>query len=115
MALDVLTTTDNPTRSKTDGVHAFDIAARILKDERFKSKTPEELDVKFREAFNEFYDMVREYVEKWTVDLNKPGEIERKMEEVVWLSSTLYGVGGSTPKGFQPDFFLCVFFPLTCI
>jgi hypothetical protein len=48
---------------------------------------------------------IREHVQKWTVDLSKPGEIERKMEECIWTSSVIYALGGWR-NGFTADFFL---------
>ena len=113
-ALDVPALTDTPIVSKTGGVHAFDIVARILKDDRFNHRAPADFVKQLIEILIEYFPMVREHAEQWTVDLNHPGEVERKMEELVWLSSLVYGVGGSTPNGFQSDFFLCVTSALTC-
>ncbi|KAG9310842.1 hypothetical protein JVU11DRAFT_8695 [Chiua virens] len=56
-----------PLVSKTGSVHAFDIVARILKDERFKSKTPTDFINQFIDIFDEFSPMVWEYAEKWTI------------------------------------------------
>ncbi|KAF8126386.1 hypothetical protein EV363DRAFT_1348460 [Boletus edulis] len=105
-ALDTPANTNTPVVSKTSGVHAFDIAARILNDDRFYRRTPTDFGNEFMEMFAENSSMVMEYAKQWTIDLNQLGEIERKMEEVVWLSSLVYGVGGLTPSGFQADFFL---------
>ncbi|KAF8126387.1 hypothetical protein EV363DRAFT_1453115 [Boletus edulis] len=105
-ALDTPASANTPIVSKTSGVHAFDIAARILNDDRLYCRTPTNFVNQFMEMFAENSPMVMEYAKQWTIDLNQPGEIERKMEEVVWLSSLVYGVGGLTPSGFQADFFL---------
>lgn len=113
LVLDTPAVTSTPTVSKTGGVHAFDIVASILKDNRFDGKPPADFVNQFGKIFNEYSSTIREHAAKWTVDLNQPGEIERKMEELIWLSSLVYGVGGSTSKDFQPDFFLCVTSPLT--
>jgi len=96
-ALEAPAIANSPIASKAGGVHAFDIVARILKDNRCNRREP-----------TDFIDAVREHAEKWTINLDQPGEVERKMEELVWLSSLVYAVGGSTPNGFQSDFFLCV-------
>ncbi|KAI9463455.1 hypothetical protein HD554DRAFT_2175559 [Boletus coccyginus] len=101
-ALDAPATTNTPIVSKAGGVHAFDIVARILKDDRLNHRAPGDS----AELLNEYSPIVREHAEQWTIDLDQPGEVERKMEELVWLSSLVYGVGGSTPNGFQSDFFL---------
>ena len=113
-ALDPPAPTNTPIVSKTGGVHAFDIVARILKDKRFNHKAPTGIVTQFAEIITQHLTAVREYAEQWTIDLNQPGEVERKMEELVWLSSLAYGVGGSTPNDFQPDFYLCVTSALTC-
>lgn len=107
LALDASARTDVP-KSKTSGVHAFDIVARVLKDHRFHPREPADFVNQFAEIFAEYLPIVWEHAEKWTVDLNQPNEVERKMEELVWLSSLLYGIGGLISKGFQSDFFLCV-------
>jgi hypothetical protein len=107
-ALDAPAPTSTPIVSKTDGVHAFDIVARILKDEKFNHRAPADFIKQLMETLVEYFPMVREHAEQWTIDLNQPGEVKRKMEELVWLSTLVYGVGGSTPNGFQSDFFLCV-------
>lgn len=113
LALDAPAVNSTPAVSKIGGVHAFDIAARILKDDKFNRKAPADFVDQFAEIFVEYSTIIGEHAEKWTVDPNQPGEIERKMEELIWLSSLIYGIGGSTPKGFQSDFFLCVTFLLT--
>ncbi|KAG1810528.1 hypothetical protein EV424DRAFT_1542900 [Suillus variegatus] len=50
---------------------------------------------------------IRDHVQKWTVDLSRPGEIERKMEGCIWVSSVMYPLGGWC-NGFTADFFLIV-------
>jgi hypothetical protein len=112
-ALDAPAPTNTPTVSKTGGVHVFDIVARIVKDDRFNHKAPADIVTQFTEIITQHFPALREYAEQWTVDLNQPGEVERKMEELVWFNSLAYGVGGSTPNGFQPDFYLCVIFSWT--
>ncbi|KAG6377856.1 hypothetical protein JVT61DRAFT_14637 [Boletus reticuloceps] len=91
---------------KANGVHAFDVVARMLKDKRLKRKPSEDNTKQFGDTLNEHASTIYNYVEQWTVDLNQPGEIERKMEEAIWLSSLIYGVGGWRPSGFQADFYL---------
>ena len=97
--------------SKTGGVHVFDIVARMLKDDTFKRRDPTDFLNPFVKILDEYSPTIREHAEQWTVDLSRPGEVERKMEELVWLSSFVYGVGGLTPNGFKSDFFLCVTSP----
>ncbi|KAF9230920.1 hypothetical protein BU15DRAFT_83023 [Melanogaster broomeanus] len=78
------------TISKIGGVHAFDIIVRMLNVDQLKPKA-----------------VIRRYTEMWTVDLREAGEIERKMEELIWVSSVTYGVGGfDAEKAFTPDLYL---------
>jgi len=107
-ALDAPAIANSPIISKAGGVHAFDIVARILKDDRFNLRASGGSIDRIIELFGENSTAVMEHAEQWTINLDQPGEVKRKMEELVWLSSLLYGVGGSTPNGFQSDFFLCV-------
>ena len=60
-----------------------------------------------------FGNRIGEHVAQWTVDLSKPGEIERKIEELCWMAVIGFGVAGWTwaqdikPDGreFHADFF----------
>ncbi|KAF9219897.1 hypothetical protein BS17DRAFT_788621 [Gyrodon lividus] len=98
---------DAPTVSKTGGVHAFDIMARMLKDDQLKSKTARGFMGQFVDTLAEHGTEIRRYAEQWTIDLTKLGEVERKMEELIWVNSVVYGVGGfDEEKGFKSDFFL---------
>jgi hypothetical protein len=85
--------------------HAFSILARVLKDPSFTSKAPFNLNRQYAETLVAHGYRIREHVQKWTVDLSKPGEIERKMEECIWTSSVIYALGGWR-NGFTADFFL---------
>ncbi|KAF9235890.1 hypothetical protein BU15DRAFT_64441 [Melanogaster broomeanus] len=96
-----------PIICKTGGVHAFDIIARMLKDDQFKPKAVVDASQQFADTIAVLGTVIRRYAEMWTVDLTKPGEIERKMEELIWVSSVTYGVGGfDDGKAFKSDFFL---------
>ncbi|KAF9235892.1 hypothetical protein BU15DRAFT_64444 [Melanogaster broomeanus] len=77
--------------SKTSGVHAFDIIARMLKDDQLKPKAVSRVTHQFPDTLRI---VILRYAQMWTVDLTKPGEIERKMEELIWVNSIMYGVGG---------------------
>ena len=101
--------------SKTGGVHAFDIVASIIKDERLKRRALGDVVNHFSDVLAEYAPVVQEHVAKWTVDLNQPDEIDRKLEEVIWVSSLIYGVGGFKPNGFKANFFLCVSFLCTMV
>lgn len=94
--------------SRTGGIHVFDVVAHILKDDRFNRR---DITDHFTEILAEYSPMVKEHTARWSIDLSQPGEIERKIEELVWLSSLLYGVGGLTSNKFKFDFFLWVASP----
>ncbi|KAI9463461.1 hypothetical protein HD554DRAFT_2175564 [Boletus coccyginus] len=106
LALDAPAIASTPIVSKAGGVHAFDIVACILKDDRFNLRSSGGSIDQIIELLGENSLTVMGHAEKWTINLDQPGEVERKMEELIWLSSLVYGVGGLTPNGFQSDFFL---------
>jgi len=86
--------------------HAFDILSRMLKDDRFPQK-PRNFIGQFQDTLAAHADALHKYAEQWTIDISKPGEIDRKMEELLWTSSVMYGIGGWNDKsGFTADFFL---------
>ncbi|KIJ64277.1 hypothetical protein HYDPIDRAFT_167993 [Hydnomerulius pinastri MD-312] len=96
-----------PKVSKTGGVHAFDVMARMLKDDQFKPKEVIDFVGQYNVTLAKHAAEIRRYAEQWTVDLTNPNEIERKMEELLWVSSVLYAVGGfNETKGYTADFFL---------
>ena len=113
MVLNSLGVTSIPPVPKIGHVHAFDIVAHILKDDGLSHTAHADFVEQFGEIIAQYSPFIKEHAEKWTVDLTQPGEIERKVEELIWLSSLLYGAGGLAPNGFQSDFFLCVICPLT--
>lgn len=80
----------------------------MLKDDKLKRQPSEDINKQFRDTLSENASAIWNYADQWIVDLNQPGEVERKMEEAIWFSSLIYGVGGLRPGGFQADFFLCV-------
>ncbi|KAH7882769.1 hypothetical protein F5I97DRAFT_2076034 [Phlebopus sp. FC_14] len=91
----------------TGCVHAFDIMARMLKDDGFKPTPSKILTDMFPHTLSAYASKIRTYAEEWTIDLSRPGEIERKMEEVIWMSSVVYAVGGfDEAKGLKANFFL---------
>ncbi|KIK95047.1 hypothetical protein PAXRUDRAFT_25666 [Paxillus rubicundulus Ve08.2h10] len=96
-----------PAVTEARAVHAFDTVARILKDDQLKPKGTRTLVNQVTDTLTEYGTEIRRHADQWTVDLGRPGEIERKMEELVWVSSILYGVGGfNEEKGLRSDFFL---------
>lgn len=87
-----------------EDTHAFTILARVLKDPSLASKGPRHFAGLYRDTLVAHGQRICEYIQGWTIDLSKPGEIERKMEECIWTSSVIYALGGWR-NGFTPDFF----------
>jgi hypothetical protein len=49
--------------------------------------------------------LIKEYVDQWNLE----GTVVDKIEELIWITVTIYGVGGySSNTGFIPNFFLYV-------
>ena len=87
--------------------HVFDIIARILKDDRLRVECVHHSGKEYKQAVDDYGPAIREYVARWTIDTTRPGEIERKVEELFWACSVLYAVGGfDETKGFSAEFFL---------
>jgi len=96
-----------------DNVHALTILARVMADDTISQPTDlDELRLVENTVLS-FGNRIGEHVAQWTVDLSKPGEIERKIEELCWMAVIGFGVAGWTwaqdikPDGreFHADFF----------
>ncbi|KAI6111908.1 hypothetical protein EDD17DRAFT_1475504 [Pisolithus thermaeus] len=86
--------------------HVFDVIARMVRDEDLKVKNVHAL-IEFKQAVEDHAARIRCYAAQWTVNATKKGEIERKVEELIWLTSALYAIGGfDEVKGFTGEFFL---------
>ena len=79
-------------------IHAFTILARVLKDPHL---APTSLD--YADVMKSQGELINKYVGQWTLE----GDLSKKVEELLWTNSLIYGVGGSEAKGqFDSDFFL---------
>ncbi|KAF8641640.1 hypothetical protein AX16_009866 [Volvariella volvacea WC 439] len=99
---------DSPASSLTSPTetHAFTIVARMLKDSKFNNITKPE-GLFYQTATSAFGGDIKKYVAQWSFDSSKPGEVERKVEELIWTNVLLYGVGGwALNQDFNADFFL---------
>ncbi|KAG6890178.1 hypothetical protein C0995_010883 [Termitomyces sp. Mi166 len=87
-------------------VHALTILARILKDPRFEN-IENRLDITlYTQVIDKHSEALNKYVSQWTFDNSVPGELERKIEELVWVNVIIYGIGGWTKdKDYNADFF----------
>ena len=84
------------------GTHAFTILARILADPRLEMERPKDMFLIYKSVLDKAGDAIREYVDQW--DLS--GDLDKKLEELLWTNVLIYGVGGSEKSGdFNADFF----------
>jgi hypothetical protein len=89
-------------KSPTPDIHAFTILARVLADPALTPLQSSEFEFYKETVVNHGDDIVK-YVNQWTLD----GDLDKKVEELLWLNVLIYAVGGSEEKGtFNPDFFL---------
>lgn len=116
-------TKQSPKNGRTEGakpgVHALTILARVLADDKFSAKglgipTANEISG-FERATDLVGDALASLAAEWVADLDGEGAtteaISKKIEELAWASSVIYGVGGwgardrSPGKTFNADFF----------
>ncbi|KAG1824291.1 hypothetical protein EV424DRAFT_1538150 [Suillus variegatus] len=90
--------------------HAFSILAKIMQDPKFTPKVIKKHFRNFDGLMSEHGDIIWQYAEQWTIDPSQPGEIERKMEECIWISSILYTIGGWNKDGSFTADFVCMHF-----
>lgn len=91
------------------GTHVFTIMARMLKDPDLKIKKPD-LASNFITDINKSHGpRILKYVEQWTLDTTDAKDVERKIKELIWMNTLIYGIGGwDKTNGFTADFFLYV-------
>jgi len=66
---------------------------------------PDDLDL-YKETIATHGESIRNYVDEWTLD----GDLQKKVEELIWTNALIYGVGGSKAnEKFNADFFLMHF------
>ena len=109
----------SPSRPKgqsAGSTHALAILGRIAKDPEF---SPEALKLEPGMGFGSMGKVVEEkasklyaFLDEWTVEPNQE-DIDRKIEELVWMNTVIYAVGGwgdrkysgDPKKEFNGDFF----------
>ncbi|KAF4565478.1 hypothetical protein EYR40_002447 [Pleurotus pulmonarius] len=100
--------TDSYLVKPSSGQHIFDILADMAADSRFArivNPDPESMAILYH-AYYDHHEVVLAYAKRWTVDTTSPIDIQRKLEELVWLVTLIYGVGGwKKDVGFEADFF----------
>lgn len=88
-------------------MHALTILARVLKEPRFEKLAGAWVPVRVLERtfLEEHGEALRKIVDDWTYDSSNSNEAERKIEELVWATVLIYGVGGwQKDKDFNADF-----------
>jgi Questin oxidase-like len=82
--------------------------ARILKEPRLGPEKPGPNNQRwFPDAMERRGPIVREYAEMWDGDASSPEAVSRRVEEIAFVVTVLYGVGGwKEDWGFTADFFL---------
>jgi len=97
--------TENFPAPTGEGVDAFTVVQRILDDPSFAAGqiSDESSKTKFKDAVQKRGKELYDYCNEWNFT---PEEVPNKLEELAWISSLLYGVGGWRPgKTFRADFF----------
>lgn len=110
-----LSFSSNAPSKQTTG-HSFSIVARMLEDPelapgRAFELHPNEEDNddggKLQETLEKAGEKILQYAQEWTINTEDKMELESKLEEIGWLATIMYGVGGLQPgKGFNADFVL---------
>jgi hypothetical protein len=87
-------------------VHAFSILSRVLKDPELSGfKAPGFQEPFYPAVIQQFGKTLVKYVDQWSLD----GDLEKKVQELIWTNALLYAVPGLEPSGqFNADFFLYV-------
>lgn len=88
----------------------FAILQKVLDDPRLDLKKPGGgLERFFRVVIAEHGPLIEEYAGLWEADTSTPDAVARRIEEISWVVTLIYGVGGYR-KGhdFQADFFAFV-------
>ncbi|KAH7914912.1 hypothetical protein BJ138DRAFT_268140 [Hygrophoropsis aurantiaca] len=105
-----------PPKPKT---HAFTILARMLKDSRFSDKILDKHE--YAEMLQSRGDVINEYAAQWEVEINSQKDFEEYLEQLIWTSVLIYGMGSwSATKPYAADFFTmhsvtsALFLPSVC-
>jgi len=90
----------------TSSVHVFTILARILNDPELGNIQDDPLGG-YNATVTKHGATLIKHMKDWHVDPTNQRDIEQKIEELSWLNTLIYAVGGSQPgKPFNADFSL---------
>ncbi|KAF9555921.1 hypothetical protein CPC08DRAFT_711593 [Agrocybe pediades] len=85
-----------------DDVHAFTVLARVLADPTITPTTVPEQYGFYRKLIADRGAAVKKYSDQWTLE----GNLQKKLEELIWTNVVIYAVGGAESSGdFNADFF----------
>ncbi|KAG2072551.1 hypothetical protein BDR04DRAFT_1074096 [Suillus decipiens] len=91
---------------KPGTIRALSILALVANDERFEHiKMTDELDM-LATTVSSYDEPLRAYAEMWDFDVASKEGVAKAVEELAWLNSIIYGVGGASGDKFNADFFL---------
>ncbi|KAK0216788.1 hypothetical protein IW262DRAFT_1449374 [Armillaria fumosa] len=89
------------------GTHAFDVLARVLKDDALRIPLVKDEIANFETTISAKGEALFRYTNQWTLNLSDPKELRRKIEELQWMNAIIYAGSGSRPgKRFHANFFL---------
>jgi hypothetical protein len=92
--------------SISTNTHALTILARILRDPQFEHMEGIEDEQLYKTTVATHGDAIRKYASEWSYDHSNPKEVERKVEELVWMNVVIYGIAGWTNGAdYNADFF----------
>ncbi|PBK66036.1 hypothetical protein ARMSODRAFT_1086932 [Armillaria solidipes] len=87
--------------------HAFDVLARVLKDDALRISLVSDEIANFETTISAKGEALFRYTNQWTLNVSDPKELRRKTEELQWMNTIIYAASGSRPgKRFHADFFL---------
>jgi len=87
---------------------AITLLSLVACDARFENIKPIEVPTLLRSVLQEHGPAIREYVEMWKFDATSDAGIATAVEELSWVNTMIYGVGGHLPRSqkFRADFLL---------
>ncbi|KAK7000197.1 hypothetical protein R3P38DRAFT_3328001 [Favolaschia claudopus] len=88
-----------PSSTRSRGLHAFTILARIQRDRRFDNVTPK---FKFDDIHKQYGEDIQRYANEWVVEGVSEKEVKGKVRELVFLNVMIYAMGGwNDGEGFR--------------
>ena len=95
-------------------MHVFTVLERVTRDNRFQKSVlglkghedPFEAVYLVEHVAKEAGSALVQYTEDWLPEGASADVLDDKVEQLSWLATLLYGVGGWTKDGFLPDFYM---------